>query len=197
MVSSIFRRGWLGCALAFAVVAFSLGIASGPGASGASKPPSAFLGHGHIGNYLWWSAVEAPEDLIERGEGRICVSIFFLEPTGPRTGEGNEVAGCSGLSADTPITESFVGGRAGLRRSAVAFLFVGDARRIYLKRLGSPGESLRLRQLSPNALGEISSTPISYFTHGYRGAACIQRLVAYDGRGEVLSDGGRQQCRRD
>lgn len=179
--------------LLLTVLFVSLMAAHGSAQAG-EAPASVQLGDGHIGRYLWASRIEAPEDESEQSQGVICLAIAFFEPTSAYTGEGSDVAQCDPLVDSVPMIEAFTGGKPGKRRTAVAILFDGRATRLYLKLRGEKGRTVRLRRLSEEELAPITSASLSYFTHGYAGQVCVQRLVAYGAAGGVIARSGRRAC---
>lgn len=181
------RKRYLG----FLLVGLCVTLAAIASSAFADAPEPAFvsLGEGHIGNYRWFSEVEPPEDPGERKAGAICLGVGMLEPPiGTHNGEISETTECGPQSAGMPTIESITGGSKGKPRTAVAMLFDGSARRMYLKLRGRSGETFRLGRLSEEALGPISAQPLAYFTHGYASRFCIQRLVAYDQAGKVVAE---------
>lgn len=90
------------------------------------------------------------------------------------------------------MIEAFTGVRK--PRTAVAMLFGGGAKTLYLKLQGRRGRFVSLREVTAERLGEISAVPVSYFSRGYAGLFCIQRFTAYDDAGRVVARSGRQRC---
>jgi hypothetical protein len=163
-------------------------------AQAAGAPPSALLGEGHIGRYQWSSRIEVPETALERHQGWICLSLFLFEPAlGNYNAEGNDAAICGAQVRAVPIIESLTSDRKGKRRTVVAMLFDGKAKRLYLKLRGRAGRTYGLRSSTPLEVGPISAAPPSYFTHGYSGRFCIERLIAYDEAGNPIVDNGSSQ----
>ena len=76
-------------------------------ASEAEKVPTAELANGRIGADQWRASAMAPEEVQERKEGNVCLSISFLEvwPQQERA-EGNEVAQCGELGTHEIMFES-------------------------------------------------------------------------------------------
>ncbi len=163
----------------------------------AERTASVALGEGQIGRFWWSASIESPEDASERRQGAVCLSITMLEPPiGMHRGGGSEVATCGLLMAGEPLIETYTGGLRGRRRTAVAMLFPGEAKTLYLKLQGRPGRSFRLGVLSQKELGSIGSAPLAFFAHGYRGRFCIRRLTAYGDDGHVVARTGTRLCRQ-
>lgn len=163
--------------------------------AGASQPSFVQIASGHIGRYQWAAAIERPESKEEAAESAVCLALAFSEPPPSRGGISN-VSQCGPLSQSAAITESIGGGHEGKRRMALAMLFDGRVRRLYLKVAGQTGRSIKLLRVSASQLGSIRSESVSYFAHGYAGNVCVERFIAYSSKGSVLQDSGRQSCAR-
>lgn len=191
--TSVFR-------VAMSVVVVGLVVICGPfvGPVGAmsetEKVPTAELANGRIGADQWRASAMAPEEVRERKEGNVCLSIFFLEvwPKQERA-EGNEVAQCGELGTHEIMFESYTKHRGQKRpHSAVAFLLDGTASRIVLKLKGQAAETIRLRHLS--AQGATSGRKLAYVARGYARQFCLQRLTAYNAAGQRVAHLGGQRC---
>ena len=168
-----------------------IGCSSVAMAVDAAAPPSIILSSGHIGRYQWEAALEAPEDQREQQEGALCLSLSMLEPTSRYSAEGNEIAQCQ---KGTPFFEGLSGGTKGKPKAILGMVFMGEAKNLKLKLRGLPMEGFRLRGLSKDKLGSISSVPLSYFVHGFARKVCIQHAAAYDAKGSVVARLGRKPC---
>lgn len=163
-------------------------------ASEADKSPIAELADGTIGADHWWASAMVPEEVQEREEGNLCLSIFLLEvwPQQERS-EGSEVAQCGPLGVSDVIFQSSTVRRRHKRpHTAVAFLLDGSAARIVLKLKGQHSHHIRLRHLVPQAATGGRRT--AYFARGYARSFCLQSLVAYDSAGQRVARLGREGC---
>jgi len=162
--------------------------------SEAEKVPVAELANGMIGADQWRASAMAPEEVQERKEGNVCLSIFFLEvwPQQERA-EGNEVAQCGELSTHETMFESYTKHRRHRRpHSAVVFLLDESASRIVLKLKGQAADTIQLRHLTPQEA--TAGRRLAYFARGYARPFCLQRLTAYNAAGQRVAHLGRRPC---
>lgn len=164
------------------------------GSATAQRIPAVALRSGSIGRYLWWSSLEAPELAKERERGYVCLAISMLEPLPSHRAEGSAVAGCGPPPSGHPMVEYLEGGEGKRVRTVIAALFPVGVRQVYLKTVGTPGREYPSSRLSEDVVQGVSARPLAFFAHGFATSACIQGMVGYGAKGEVLSRLGRQGC---
>jgi hypothetical protein len=163
------------------------GALAAEGRSAVQPPQSVQLGGGAMGRFAWGAAIEQPEGQAEREAGSICLSVGMFEPIGAHRAEGSEVTSCGPPPDPQPMVEILVGGRKGKWRTALAVVLPPEAKVVELRSRGRRPRRYRARLLSAEAAAPVSSTPLSYFVHGYLGRLNVQRLVAYRSDGSVVS----------
>lgn len=168
-----------------------------PGAAASGRgeaPPPVPLGAGFIGHDQWNARLELPEDAHEREAGAVCLTVGLLIETSRGLGEGSEGTECSLPPEKNPTIEA-VGGRArGKQRVAVAMLFPAEARRMFLRIRGKPGETVRLKRLPVRENEPVNQIPLASFARGYAQRFCIERLIVYGASNERIGGLGRQPC---
>jgi hypothetical protein len=150
------------------------------------------LKEGNIGKAEWGAWLEP--DRAKGQADKVCRNIALSHPVSGGLRARSEFRECSSVTETVPVIESLDEGDKSKRRTVWLGLFAPNVATAFLRIGRSSGETVHVRKLRSGAAAKLGTDRLGFWVRGFAGNACLHRLIAYDGEGNVLSDSGKEPC---
>jgi len=150
------------------------------------------LATGEANGYKWSSGAKG---LRGKSLTRICTEISMVEPprNGTDVGEGRDATDCGELKAasDVVVTNESLGPKkSGI--TVLEAIYRPLIRKVTIVLIG--GQRIALMAQAPK-VGVAGSVPaFRYVATSFDASSCVKRIVAFDGRGKVVSRQASPPC---